>query len=127
MFDWKKKLQDKVWNGGNKKERKTHHRLTHEHRKAAVAGVWWGCSCKCGSSLGSNNLIEKLNGEIFYVWGERNFNERNSPLCRQDKGKYDSNRPVIPLLTEGGWPARPNKEQFWKIETVKKIRMVGEK
>ncbi len=71
-----------------------------------MAGVGQGCGGKCGGSLGSNNLIEALNGKIFYVWGEQNFDERNLPLCRQVNGMYVNNGPLIPLLTEGGQSSR---------------------
>ena len=47
---------------------------------------------------------------------------------RQVAGRYDSGRPLIPLLTEGGRPAWPTEEQFnWKKEAVRKIGMVGGK
>ena len=42
-------------------------------------------------------------------------------FCRQVAGRYGSDGPLIPLLTEGGQPARPPKEQFnWKKEAVRK-------
>ena len=82
--------------------------------------MWQGCGGECGGLSRSKNLIEKLNGEIFYVWEGGNLNERNSPLCRQVEGKYVSNGPFIPLLTEEGWLTWPTKEQFWKKRSCEK-------
>jgi hypothetical protein len=47
---------------------------------------------------------------------------------RQVVGRYGSDVPLIPLLTEGGRPARPTEEQFnWRKEAVRKNRNGGEK
>ena len=49
-------------------------------------------------------------------------------FCRQVAGRYGSDVPLIPLLTEGGRPARPTEEQFnWKKEAVRKNRNGGGK
>ncbi len=49
-------------------------------------------------------------------------------FCRQVAGRYGSNGPLIPLLTEGGQPVRPTEGQFnWKKEAVRKNRNVVRK
>ncbi len=42
-------------------------------------------------------------------------------MGRQVTDWYVSDKPLIPLLTEGGQPSRPAEEQFnWKKEAVRK-------
>ena len=49
-------------------------------------------------------------------------------FCRQVAGRYGSDGPLIPILTEGRRPARPTEGQFnWKKEAVRKNRNGGGK
>ena len=51
-----------------------------------------------------------------------------SAICRRVAGRYGSDGPLIPILTEGGRPARPTEGQFnWKKEAVRKNRNGGGK
>ena len=63
-------------------------------------------------------------GEIIKMGGKLTA----AAFCRQVAGRYGSDGPLIPLLTEGGQPVRPTEGQFnWKKEAVRKIGMVGGK
>ncbi len=59
-------------------------------------------------------------------WNGVGNNKRGGKLtvaafCRRVAGRYGSDWPLIPILTEGGWPERPTEGRFnWKKEAVRK-------
>ncbi len=60
--------------------------------------------------------------------GGGNEKERQTPsshFLQASRGQVWGDGHLIPLLTEGGWPAQPTKEQFnWKKRSCEKIGMV---
>ena len=134
----KKEAVRKNRNGGrkNKKERQTHGRplLQASHRqvwqrRALDPLIDWGrvtCAADWWAILEKGSCEKKIEmvGKKIKWRGKLTA----AAFCKRVAGRYGSDGHLIPLLTEGGRPARPTEEQFnWKEEAVRKNRNCGGK